>query len=183
MVNEKSLAGHSPIDGVIQWELPWPGSSNADASASEPLQVDDRRLLISKGYGEGAMMVELTPGGDGKLQARKLWSQKSQLRTKFTNAVLFEGHAYALSDGILECVELEQGKRKWKKGRYGHGQLLRVGRHLLIASEEGELVLVDARPDQFQELAKLPVITAPLGTFQPSAMTWLSFGTVKRWRV
>ncbi len=72
--------------------------------------------------------------------------------------MLFEGHAYALSDGILECVELEQGKRKWKKGRYGHGQLLRVGRHLLIASEEGELVLVDARPDQFQELAKLPVI-------------------------
>ena len=159
MVNETTLTGHSPLDGKIQWELPWPGKSNADATASEPLQVDDRRLLISKGYGEGSMMVELTPQGDGKLQARKLWSQKAQLRTKFTNAVLYEGHAYALSDGILECVDLEDGKRRWKKGRYGHGQLLRIGRHLLIASEEGELVLVEARSDQYREVAKRAVLT------------------------
>jgi outer membrane protein assembly factor BamB len=57
-------------------------------------------------------------------------------------------HAYALSDGILECVALATGQRVWRDGRYDHGQLLLLGELLLVLSEEGELLLIEATPDR-----------------------------------
>ena len=68
------------------------------------------------------------------------------------------GHVYGLSDGILECVELESGKRKWKRGRYGHGQILGVRDLLLVQSETGDVLLVEANPDKLVELGRLPAI-------------------------
>ena len=85
---------------------------------------------------------------DGKLVVDELWHNTRSLRTKYTNAFLHGGHLYALSDGILECVSLESGERVWKGGRYGHGQMLLVDDLLLILTEAGELVLVEATPDE-----------------------------------
>ena len=75
-----------------------------------------------------------------------MWSNQRALKSKFTNLVIREGHAYGLSDGILECVDLSDGKRRWKKGRFGHGQILGVDDLLLVQAESGEVVLVEATP-------------------------------------
>ncbi|MCA9158636.1 MAG: alcohol dehydrogenase, partial [Planctomycetales bacterium] len=87
-----------------------------------------------------------------------LWTNPTSLKTKFTNCVVRDGYAYGLSDGILECVRLEDGQKQWKKGRYRQGQLLLVGEYLLITAESGELVLVQADPQGMKELDKLAVI-------------------------
>jgi len=65
---------------------------------------------------------------------------------------------FGLSDGVLECVEWATGKSRWKGGRYGHGQLLRVGSHLLVLSEEGQLSLVAADGTARRELAKIQAL-------------------------
>jgi hypothetical protein len=44
--------------------------------------------------------------------------------------------------------------RTWKKGRYGHGQLLMVDGRLLIQCESGEIALVEANPEIHIELAR-----------------------------
>ena len=45
----------------------------------------------------------------------------------FNDFVTHKGKIYGLDDGILCALDLETGERLWKKGRYGHGQLLLAG--------------------------------------------------------
>ena len=89
---------------------------------------------------------------------RQVWHNASNLKTKFSNVVLYQEHAYGLSDGILECVRIVDGKRQWKSGRYGQGQVLRVGSLLLVQAESGEVVLVDAAPEQQRVRGRLEAL-------------------------
>lgn len=149
-VNEASVAAHDPATGDVVFSFPWPGHSNSDASCSQPRVLADGRIFLSKGYGIGAAVFGPEPGATVKPGAwpalRQLWSRPGFLKTKFTNVVVHDGHAYGLSDGILECVRLADGTRMWKGGRYEQGQVLRVGDHLLVQAESGDVVLVDCGP-------------------------------------
>lgn len=72
--------------------------------------------------------------------------------------MVHQGHLYGLDEGILACVDAATGERLWKRGRYGHGQLLLVGGVLLVAAESGELVLVEASPVGHVELARIAAL-------------------------
>ncbi len=157
LTSEKKVSSYDIDDGRTLWSIPWPGSSSNNASVSQPVVVGDSHVLVSKGYGEGSQYLHISLAGD-TWNVKQEWASKSGLRTKFTSCVVKDGFAYGLSDGILECVSLADGKKQWKNGRYRQGQLLLVGDYLLITSEPGELVLVQADPRDFDELAKLPVI-------------------------
>lgn len=159
-VNEASLAGHALDDGRLLWEHPWPGRTSGDANVSQPVPLEPAHVFISKGYGGGGLLLALEPRADGGLGTRQVWHEPRLLRTKFTNVVRLAQHLYGLDDGMLECVELESGAKRWKEGRYGHGQILLAGELLLVCSEEGEVALLapsPARPNdvlgRFQALA------------------------------
>ena len=157
-VNEAHVAGYDPADGHEIWEHPWLGHSNSDASCSQAMLVGDRRLFLSKGYGIGAAVFEIEKSDAEPWTLREVWRNSGLLKTKFTNVAIHEGHAYGLSDGILECVRLDDGARRWKAGRYGQGQLLRVGPLLLVQAESGEVVLVDASPEKHVVRGQLAAI-------------------------
>jgi hypothetical protein len=122
--------------------------------------IGERRIFISKGYGVGAAVFEMEEQGGKESEPvfRRVWQQPGLLKTKFTNVTIHDGHAYGLSDGILECVSLADGKRRWKGGRYGQGQVLRVGGLLLVQAESGEVVLVDCSPERHLVRARLQAI-------------------------
>ena len=82
------------------------------------------------------------------------------LKPYFNDFVVHNGYAFGFDGSILACIDLADGKRKWKGGRYGNGQLVLLPDQdlLLVLSEEGELALVGATPDQFKELARFPAI-------------------------
>ena len=158
-VNESTASGHDPVSGERLWSFPWPGHSNGDASASQPVPIDDNQILLSKGYSGGAELIELTTGSDNPpLAAESIWKNSRVLQTKFTNVVIHGGHAYGLSEGILECIEVATGKRKWKNGRFEQGQILGVGELLLVLSEDGELCLVELNPTKFNQLGSVQVL-------------------------
>ena len=114
------------------------------------------QVLISSGYGVGAALFQIRAEGD-TLVAEELW-KNLRLKAKFANFVYRGDYIYGLDDGILACVSIADGKRVWKAGRYGHGQLLLVGDKLLVQSEDGELFLVNASPEAHIELGSLPVL-------------------------
>ncbi|MCI0376979.1 MAG: PQQ-like beta-propeller repeat protein [Gemmataceae bacterium] len=153
LVNEDTISSHDPKSGEVCWQVKWPGVTSKDANVSQAVPLPPDRVFVSKGYGGGAMLFRIAKGDAqadrlavGKLATEEIWRQPRHMKTKFTNVTIHEGHVYGLSDGILECLELDTGKRVWRDGRYGHGQILRVEDLLLVLSEEGDLFLVEASP-------------------------------------
>ena len=164
-VDEAEVAGYPlPADRFdaeateAVFTFPWPGHSNSDASCSQPLLLDGNRMFISKGYGIGCAVFAIDPSDDQAWTTAGEWASQGSLKTKFANVVMWDGHAYGLSDGILECVRIADGRRVWKRGRYGQGQILAVNNTLMVLGEDGQLVLVEASPEEHRELASLPVL-------------------------
>lgn len=135
------------LDGAkVLWEFPW--VTDYDVNSALPVIVDENHVLLSAGYGHGSALIEITPSG-----TKEVWKSNA-MKAKFNNVVLKDGVIYGLDDGILAAMDLKTGQRKWKGGRYGFGQLLLAGDHLVIASEQGEVVLVKAIPDRHEEVAQ-----------------------------
>ena len=84
--------------------------------------------------------------------AEELWTSR-QLKPDFADLVTHQGHAYGNDGGLLACIDLQTGERKWKGGRYGKGQILLLENSglLLILSEQGQVVLVAADPSEHRE--------------------------------
>lgn len=80
------------------------------------------------------------------------------MKAKFNNVVLHEGVIYGLDEGILAAMDAATGKRLWKGGRYGYGQLLLAQGHLVVTTEQGEVVLVKANPARHEELARFSAL-------------------------
>jgi outer membrane protein assembly factor BamB len=138
----------------VLWEFPW--KTDHDASAAQPLVVGDDRVFYSSGYGTGAVVVELTRSGD-RFEVREVW-RNIRMKNRQSSSVLHDGHIYGLDEGILACIDVATGQLKWKGGRYGHGQVLLSGNHLIVITEEGALLLVAATPDGLQEMARVPAL-------------------------
>lgn len=159
-VNEKSVTGHAVDDGRQLWSVDWRGQSNGAANCAAAMQVDDTALLVGKAYGTGSGVFEIASSGDA-FTADIRWKHPNVLKTKFTHACVAGGFAYGLSDGMLECVNLSDGKRAWAQprgARYGHGQVILVEDVLVVQTETGEVAFVAARNDRFEELALLPAL-------------------------
>ena len=154
MVNQQMLTAHSPDDGRVLWEQAFP---SRQPHCSQPVAIADDLVFVSSGYGIGSKLFRIGAGEDGKYRSETVWESRG-LRTKFTNTVLHKGSLYGLDEGILVCLDPETGRRRWKRGRYGHGQLIVVGDLLLITSEQGEVALVEANPERFKEVARFPAL-------------------------
>lgn len=154
-ISTQSLTAHDPQSGEILWSFPW--HNDQSTNCSQPLPFGEQGIFVSANYGLGCALVEATRDSEGKWEARPRWTSRT-LQTKFCSAVIHDGHAYSLDDEILECVSLADGRRRWKRGRYGHGQLLLAGDVLLIQAEDGRVVLVEATPAEHRELAAFQAI-------------------------
>jgi hypothetical protein len=82
------------------------------------------------------------------------------LKPYFNDFVAHGGHAFGFDGSILACIDLEDGTRKWKGGRFGHGQLVLLPDQdlLLVLSEDGEVALVSATAERFNEVARFRVL-------------------------
>jgi outer membrane protein assembly factor BamB len=156
LLNEEGAISVDPSDGKLLWKHEW----RSDGIV-QPSVIAGADVLIGSGSGMAQVGIRrvAVARGPGGWAAEERWTSAA-LKPYFNDFVVHKGHAFGSDGSILACIDLKDGKRKWKGGRYGHGQIVLLpDQDLLLAlSEEGELFLVGATPDQFTELARFPAI-------------------------
>ncbi len=157
LLSEAGATSVAPADGKVLWEYAWPGG---DVIVQPALTADGDLLVntLAMTGGSGTRRLAVAHGSDG-WSVKERWLS-SGLKPYFNDFVVHKGHAFGFDGSIISCIDLADGKRKWKGGRYGNGQLILLSDEdlLLVVSEEGELALVRAATDQFTELARFPAL-------------------------
>lgn len=163
ILNQGTLAAHDPASGTLLWEHPFPGGQ---PNVTAPLPLGGDRLLVSVGYGIGSKSYRVVANG-GALAATMEW-ESPRLKSKFGNLVRHDGSVFGLDDGVLTCIDPASGERRWKDGRYGHGQLLLAGGLLIVQTEDGEIVLIEPSAGGLRELTRFQALDGK--TWNPPAL-------------
>ena len=157
LLNGEGVISVNPVDGTVLWKHVWEGDSIV-----QPALTADGDVLVGSGSGLGSEVGVLRLGltkGPGGWTATPRWSTAG-LKPYFNDFVVHKDQAFGFDGSSLACIDLKDGNRRWKGGSYGHGQILLLGDQdlLIVVSEQGEVALVKATPDQFTEIARFKAI-------------------------
>lgn len=158
---KSGLLAVEPKTGAELWRYTFPFRVSTAAS---PVVADDI-VYCSAGYGVGAGACKVTKEGD-KFTAAEIYRKPGDkpLANHWSTPVLKDGNLYGLfqfkeyGSGPLKCVDVKTGEVKWEKAGFGPGQVILVGSNVLVLSDAGELVLVKASADSYQEVARAKVL-------------------------
>jgi outer membrane protein assembly factor BamB len=156
IVNDEGLTAVEPGSGTRLWHhgLAMPGAPRT----LQPHLVGPGELVVGTLEGPGVARIEVGREADAwKVTPR--WAS-SDMKPEFPDFVVHQGHAYGFDVNIFCCIDLANGKRNWKAGRYGRGQVVLLAEEglLLVLSESGEAVLLPANSERHEELARYRVL-------------------------
>ncbi len=158
-LTQPGLVAVAPETGEVLWTADYPYRTS---SAASPV-VEGDVVFVSAGYGVGGGAFRVARDGDG-FAAELLWQKRNDLINHWSTAVCLDGHLYGMfsfkkyGEGPLGCVRLSDGELLWTRDGFGPGNVVAVGDTLLALSDAGELVLVEADPSAYRELARADVL-------------------------
>ena len=155
---QKGLVAVTPQSGKVLWRFAYPFQVS---SAASPI-VWSNIVYCSAAYGVGAGACQITKEGE-TFTAAELW-RKKDLPNHWTSPVCRDGYLYGIYGGgkqsgaPLKCVDIRTGEEKWSRDGFGGGgATILVGANVLAQCDRGPLVLVEAKPDAYQELARAEI--------------------------
>ncbi|HPC95359.1 MAG TPA: PQQ-binding-like beta-propeller repeat protein [Sedimentisphaerales bacterium] len=148
------LFGLEAATGKILWRFEW--KTSYDINSADPI-IDGDHIFISSGYNKGCALLKL---GDGKVT--EVYSNRN-MRNQCNCSVLWKGYVYGFDgqvggSGKLTCLDLETGQIKWAQGGLGTGSLMLADGKLIVLGERGKLVIAEATPDGYKELASAEIL-------------------------
>jgi outer membrane protein assembly factor BamB len=159
-----TLYGVDPATGNELWRFgPW--AEKWGAACVDPIVFEGRAFITSAEQHRQCALVDFRAGGAAKL----VWSNNSL--TSYTGGcVLLDSHLYGVDTkkrGRLVCLDWETGKERWSHPGFGeHATLVAAGDALLVqTSDAGELVVVRAKPEKYDELRRARVFPEGTKTF------------------
>ena len=121
-------------------------------------------VYCSAGYGVGSGAYQISKSGDS-FSAKELWFQQANvINNHWSTPVHKDGYLYGLfgfkdyGKCPMKCVELATGKVVWSQEGFGPGGCILVDGNLLVLGDAGQLVLVEATPKAYTEVARAKVL-------------------------
>lgn len=159
-----SAIGVAPESGSVLWRFPY--ETDYQCNIATPIAVKGN-VFISSGENHGSTLLGLKPDGE-KFTASEVWTSQgagSVLRTEWQTSILLDGYLYGF-DNVgsagpvthLTCIEAATGKRAWQQLRFGKGNLIAADGKLFLSTMKGELVVVRANPQKYDEIGRATVI-------------------------
>ena len=136
--------------GAVSWSYPW--KIKYDVNAADPI-ISGKEVFITSGYGRGATLLDIASG-----QPVKRWENKN-MRSQMSGPVLINGYLYGFDDSQLACVDWQTGEQKWIEKKPRKGSLSAAGDKLIVIGESGTLMIVEATPESYQEIASAEVLS------------------------
>ena len=150
------LVGVAPETGTLLWEFPWPaGPAHTPSSIVTPLVIHRTSgdyVFISSGYDKGCALVKIEADG-ARCRATQVY-RNLNMRSVFSSPVCVGDFVYGFDDVNLTCIDVRNGKRKWKEFGFDKGSLTAADGRLIVLGAEGTLALVAAEPDAYHELGR-----------------------------
>lgn len=145
-----TIMGVNAATGELRWSFPW--KTDNDVNAADPI-IFDHQVFITSGYGRGAALVDFsTP------EPVKIWENKN-MRDHMSPPVLIDGYLYGFDDNQLACLDWKTGDQKWVEKKPRKGALTAAGDKLIVIGESGTLMIVQATPQGYQEIASADVLS------------------------
>ena len=159
MITGEGAFGLEVETGEALWKHEWLLDSNGSRVLQPAILEDGRGILIGTSFGMGTRRISVSSDGSGTWTANEDWTSRG-LKPYFNDLVVHRGTAFGFDGNILAAIDVSTGERVWKGGRYGNGQMLLLPDQdlLLVLSERGELALVRASTERFEELARIPAL-------------------------
>lgn len=149
MFTAQGVVSVDPRNGARQWSHSW--DTQYKVNSADPV-ISGNSVFISSGYGKGCALLNIAGG-----RASVVY-QNRNMRNHFHTCILLDGYLYGNDDGRLKCIELRTGKIMWEQGGMGKGGLTVADRKIIALTEQGELIVANANPNQFQQLARSRVL-------------------------
>jgi outer membrane protein assembly factor BamB len=152
ITTENGLAAYQPARGEVLWQFSFPG--DVPPRVVQPAILSDSDVLLGTGADPGTKRLHID-NKDNKWTAQEVWTSRA-IKPNYNDLVVHAGHLYGFDADILTCVTLDSGQKKWRARGYGNGQVLLLADQglLLVLSEEGEVALVKATPDNHKEIGR-----------------------------
>jgi len=159
MITGEGAFGLNPETGDLLWKHEWPLGGDGSRVVQPAILEGGEGVLIGTSFGLGTRRIKVTSDGAGTWSADEEWTSRG-LKPYYNDLVVHRGTAFGFDGNILAAIDLATGERAWKGGRYGNGQMLVLADEslLLVLSERGELALVRASPERFEEVARMQVL-------------------------
>lgn len=148
------LIGVDPGSGTVLWQYGLP----ARGGPWRPLQPQPlgNGGIVLTSESLGVMLLNVKRAGKSWTVSQQ-WASRA-LKPSFSDFVIHDHTIYGFDGNTFCCVDGRTGQRRWKEGRYGHGQVLLLADLLLVLSEDGEAILLKANPSAHEEIGRFKAI-------------------------
>ncbi|HEY1379607.1 MAG TPA: PQQ-binding-like beta-propeller repeat protein [Gemmataceae bacterium] len=156
-LTDRGVSAVDPATGAVLWSHAIPLPPGAPRSI-QPRAINDHQVLVSSEADLGTALIDVSHDS-AAWSAERRW-QSRDLKPSFNDTVVRDGFAYGFDGHIFCCLDLATGKRRWKDGRYGHGQVVLLAEQglLLVTTETGDAVLLAADPAGHRELGRFRAV-------------------------